>query len=82
VFLTRGLEVVNVRQVGKEGNHLKLTVAHGRRAFDAIGFGMGASTSWIEVGAEVDLAYTPEFNEFNGNVGLQLRLSGVRQAEG
>jgi single-stranded-DNA-specific exonuclease len=82
VFLTRGLEVVNVRQVGKEGNHLKLTVAYGRRAFDAIGFGMGASTSWIEVGAEVDLAYTPEFNEFNGNVGMQLRLSGVRQAEG
>lgn len=82
VFLTRALEVLNVRQVGKDGNHLKLTVGHGRRAFDAIGFGMGASTSWIEVGAEVDLAYTPEFNEFNGNVGMQLRLSGVRQAEG
>ncbi|MHB8995867.1 MAG: single-stranded-DNA-specific exonuclease RecJ [Armatimonadota bacterium] len=82
VFLTRALEVLNVRQVGKDGNHLKLTVGHGRRAFDAIGFGMGQSTSWIEVGAEVDLAYTPEFNEYNGNVGMQLRLSGVRQAEG
>lgn len=82
LFLTRGLEVVNVRQVGKEGNHLKLTVAHGHRAFDAIGFGMAHANSWIRIGSEVDLAHTPEFNEFNGSVGMQLRLTGVRKAEG
>lgn len=79
-FLTRALEVLSVRQVGKEGSHLKLTVGAGRCAFDAIGFGMAAACAWVEPGAEVDLAYTPEFNEFNGNVGLQLRLIGVREA--
>lgn len=73
-----GLEVLNVRQVGRENTHLKLSVGAGRMAFDAIGFGLGGEARWIKRGMLVDLAHTPELNEFNGSVGLQLRLTAVR----
>jgi single-stranded-DNA-specific exonuclease len=82
LLLTRNLEVVAVRQVGREGSHLKLTVAAERHAFDAIGFGMGGDAAWIRPRMLLDLAHAPELNEFNGSVGLQLRLEGLRETEG
>ncbi len=76
--MTRNVEVVDVRCVGAEEAHLKLLAGEGHRVFDCIGFGMGQEASWIERGCRADLAYTPEFNEFNGRVGLQLRLAAIR----
>jgi single-stranded-DNA-specific exonuclease len=80
VLYSAGMEVLNVRQVGRDNNHLKLTVGAGRMAFDAIGFGLGHEAGWIKRGMMVDLAHTPELNEYNGSVGLQLRLTAVRPA--
>lgn len=80
LLYSSGMEVMAVRQVGRESNHLKLTVSAGRMAFDAIGFGLGHEASWVKRGMLIDLAHTPELNEFNGNVGLQLRLTAVRKA--
>ncbi|MCE5238554.1 single-stranded-DNA-specific exonuclease RecJ [bacterium] len=74
------LEVLSVRQVGRDNNHLKLTVGAGRMAFEAIGFGLGDEARWIRRGMSVDLAHTPGLNEFNGSVGLQLRLEAVRRS--
>lgn len=79
VFLSPAVEVLNVRQVGRENHHLKLTVGAGRMAFDAIGFGLGHEATWLRRGMAIDLAHTPELNEFNGSVGLQLRLEAVRE---
>ncbi len=80
VLMTRNVEVVDVRCVGAEDAHLKLLAGEGHRVFDCIGFGMGQEASWIERGCRVDLAYTPEFNEFNGRMSLQLRLAAIRPA--
>ncbi|MEN6549529.1 MAG: single-stranded-DNA-specific exonuclease RecJ [Armatimonadia bacterium] len=81
LFLTRDLEVVAARQVGRDNNHLKLTLGHGRRVFDAIGFGLGSELNWLRNQSHIDVAHTPEFNEFNGSVGLQLRFTAIRAAE-
>lgn len=81
LLLTRGLEVLEVRTVGREGNHLKLTLAAGQRGFDAIGFGLGGRAGKITRGQRLDVVHTPEINEFNGNRGLQLRLTDLRPAE-
>jgi len=78
LLYSAGLEVLNVRQVGRDNNHLKLTVGAGRMAFEAIGFGLGGEARWIKRGMSIDLAHTPGLNEFNGSVGLQLRLEAVR----
>jgi single-stranded-DNA-specific exonuclease len=81
LLLTRGLEVLDVRTVGREGSHLKLTLAAGQRAFDAIGFGLGGRANKIASRQRLDVVHTPEINEFNGNRGLQLRLTDLRPAE-
>ena len=36
----------------------------------------------LKRGLAVDLAHTPELNEYHGSVGLQLRLTAVRKAAG
>lgn len=81
VFMTRGFHVVSVQRVGRDANHLKLTVAADSHAFDAIGFGMGDEAEWLRPRMRVDVVHAPELNEFNGSVGLQLRLVGLRQAQ-
>lgn len=80
LLFSAAMEVLNVRQVGRDNNHLKLTVGAGRMAFDAIGFGLGHEATWMRRGMTIDLAHTPELNEFNGSVGLQLRLQAIREA--
>jgi len=78
VLASPNVEVADVRRVGNEDAHLKLLAGEGHRVFDCIGFGLGGEARWIERGCRVDIAYTPEFNVFNGHVAIQLRLAAVR----
>jgi single-stranded-DNA-specific exonuclease len=79
VFVSYGLEVKGKRQVGAEGNHLKLVLSDGRQIWHAIAFRMG---SWYHVLSDrVDLAYTLEINEWNGRQRLQLNAKDIRPAE-
>ena len=56
--------------------HLKLFVRHGNRTLPAIAFGMGDAA--VEVGDVIDLLFSPELNEWNGNVSTQLRVRDFR----
>lgn len=80
VLLSRGARVVRSRTVGKDQSHLKVTLTDGRITYDAIAFRQG---HWQEhMPTNVDLMYTFERNEFNGNVTLQLNVRDLRPAEG
>lgn len=75
-FVTRGLGVRSGRAVGKEGNHLKLSVTDGWVTFDAIAFRQG---HWAaDLPKEVDLLYRFEMNEFNGRRSLQLNVQDIK----
>jgi single-stranded-DNA-specific exonuclease len=85
-FVSLGLEVVDQRPVGKEGQHLKLTVRdpaatgpQARVVRDAIAFRMGYWSGRLP--RTVDLAYTFETNEFNGAARLQLNVRDLRPAQ-
>ena len=80
-FLTKGLNVLACRTVGKDDKHLKLKFARkGKPPMDAIGFRMGA---WAEqMPRFIDAAYHLEMNEWNGSRRLQMRLLDIRPAEG
>ena len=80
-----GLEVVDQRTVGKESQHLKLTVRdpaatgpQSRVVRDAIAFRMGGWSGHLP--RRIDLAYTFEINEFNGEARLQLNVKDLRPA--
>jgi single-stranded-DNA-specific exonuclease len=80
LFMASGVEILECRAVGGDGQHLKLYVTQDGRTLDCIGFGLGGECENHDRRDEVDLCFTPEFNEYNGSRGLQLRLEGIRPA--
>ena len=76
IFATRGATVLSQRAVGADRKHLKLALHNGDRAFDAIGFNLGARLP--EISRTVDIAYRLERNEFRGVVSLQLVVLDFR----
>ena len=85
VLVSTGLEVVSQRPVGQDSQHLKLAVRDpngagpsARRVVDAIAFRQGAWTGQLP--RRIDLAYTVEVNEYNGEQRLQLNVKDIRLA--
>lgn len=81
VLATRGARVRGLRTMGSEGAHLRLNLIQDGVALDAIGFGLGAWAQRIDVGSVVDLAYTFEIDEWNGERRLQMKLRDLRLSE-
>jgi single-stranded-DNA-specific exonuclease len=78
MLASRDLRVAEVRPVGAEGQHLKLTLSDGRVMMDAIAFNQGAWRDTPSVPARIDAAYTLEINEWNGNRRLQLNVKDIQ----
>jgi len=76
VFLARGVTVVSHRIVGEK--HLKLYLRQEQRALSAIGFGMADTP--LEAGTTLDILFSPERNDWNGNTSIQLRVRDLRRA--
>ena len=80
IFMSRGLEVLDCRTVGKDDKHLKLKLGRLGKPIDAIGFRMG---DWAgKLPSSIDAAYHLEMNEWNGYRRLQMRLLDIRPAAG
>jgi len=76
IFMSRGLKVTRQRAIGADGSHLKLAVTDGKITYDAIAFRQGY---WIaQLPPMIDLMYTFELNEFNGQLSLQLNVKDIR----
>jgi single-stranded-DNA-specific exonuclease len=76
IFMSSGLKVTRQKAVGADGSHLKLSVTDGKITYDAIAFRQGY---WIaQLPQRVDLMFTFELNEFNGQVSLQLNVKDIR----
>ena len=77
VFLTKGVEIVNVRTVGSSNGHLKLKLQEKDKSFDAIGFGMGEFLDQVSIGDKIDIVYNLEENVWNGNWSMQLNVKDI-----
>ena len=76
ILCTRGARVVDARAVGADGKHLKLTLSDGTRWLDAIAF---RQAHWLgHLPPQVDVAFTLEINEWNGEHRLQLNVQDLR----
>ena len=77
-LVARGLKLARPPQkIGKQQQHLKLSVAVGGRNIDALWW--NAARAEIPPGA-FDLAFAPQLNEFNGSTSLQLKVLDLRPA--
>src|SRR3989344_6596682 len=79
VFISRNVVIEDIRLVGMEGKHLKINVKcqMSNVKFSAIGFGMGKMFSKIKIGDRIDIAYTIDINEWNGEQRLQLKIKDI-----
>lgn len=74
-FLARGVRVVAVDTVGKEGKHLRLHVSHATSEIrKTIGFRFGMWVERLKPGDSVDLVFEVGVNEWNGNREIELKL--------
>ncbi len=76
VFLSREVEVVNCRQMGNNGKHLRLRLKHNGAIWDAVAFGQGDSLT--DITDRMDIVFNFEQNEWMGDVSLRLRLVDMR----
>ena len=74
LLLSRGVIVRDARLVGE--GHLKMTLSDGRVVWDAIAFHQG---EWVgKLPPSLDIVYTLEVNEWNGEKRLQLNVKDLR----
>ena len=76
LLLSRRAIVRGARTVGTDGSHLKLTLSDGRIVWDAIAFHQGQWTNKLP--SYIDVVYSLEVNEWNGEKRLQLNVKDLR----
>ena len=78
-FYMDDLRVEHLQEVGG-GKHLKLRLRRGDRLLDGIFFSTNACRAAIALGDGVEVAFTPQVNEFRGMRSVQLNLTDIRPA--
>jgi single-stranded-DNA-specific exonuclease len=78
-LLVRGVRLVDTRQLGSTGRHLRLNLIDGQ-GVRATAVWWDASASHLSPGCWLDLLALPERNEFNGTIEVRLSVQGARPA--
>lgn len=71
-FLSRGVEVLERRTMGLNGEHLKLKLKQGGTVWDGVGFRLGNHLS--EIASPLDIVYNLEVDRWGGKEQLRLNL--------
>ncbi len=81
VFLAKEVEIKKIQAVGKNGRHLRMLLKQKSSPmyWKSIGFGLGDIWSdMIQADDFIDIAFSVQLNEWNGNRELQLHLKDIR----
>jgi single-stranded-DNA-specific exonuclease len=79
VFVSRDVEIRDMRVLGKEGKHLRLNLSAPDAIMEAIAFGMGERAQELKTGDRIDLVYTVDENNWNGRRKLQLKVKDLQK---
>ena len=79
VFLSENLGVVGADIIGKDRTHLRLKIYDGNRYHKAVFFGGARYEKEFVAGEKVDLVYTLNKNEYNGNKYVDLIVKDFRK---
>jgi single-stranded-DNA-specific exonuclease len=81
VFACKDVAVKDIRTIGQEARHLKLKVSQKNVINEVVAWQMGGLVESIQFQENIDLAFFPEFNEWQGQRKIQLRAYDVRKFE-
>ncbi len=80
VFAARAVAVTSHRAIGKDGDHLRLTLKQRGVTREGVAFRMGKL--WAgKLPPKIDLAFAFEWNEYNGARSMQLNVKDIRPAD-
>ena len=78
VFASEKVKIRQLKTVGKEKQHLKLSLEKDGEVFSAIGFNLGPKAKNVKSGDWISIAFTPEINSWNGRTQIELKLKDVK----
>ena len=77
VLVMENLQIERINQVGG-GRHMRLRLRQGRHGFNAIYFSATPESASVMQGDLVDVAFTPQINEFRGERSVQMNVLDIR----
>lgn len=77
-FMSKKVELLQSRLVGKNSAHLKLTLRQGGVVFDAIYFNAPPDHQSLTAGCHLDLTYQIEENVWNNHKNIQLKIKDLK----
>lgn len=82
VFLSKDLIIENLKFVGKESKHLKLRlqIPNSRSQIGGILFNIDKDLK-LKIGDSVDVVYSVELNEWNGERKIELKIKDINQVK-
>ena len=77
VLAMKNLTIDRLQQVGS-GRHMRLRLRSGRSTLNAIYFSATPESAFVQQGDVVDIAFTPQINEFRGERTVQMNVLDIR----
>ncbi len=77
VLMMKNLTIERLQQVGS-GRHMRLRLRSGRYGLNAIYFSATPESAFVQQGDIVDIAFTPQINEFRGDRTVQMNVLDIR----
>jgi len=77
VLMMKNLTIERIQQVGG-GRHMRLRLRSGRFGLNAIYFSATPESTFVQQGDVVDIAFTPQINEFRGDRTVQMNVLDIR----
>ncbi len=77
VLMMKNLSIDRIQQVGS-GRHMRLRLRSGRHGLNAIYFSATPESTFVQPGDVVDIAFTPQINEFRGERTVQMNVLDIR----
>lgn len=77
-FVIKQAKLISKKTIGKENNHLKITVNSEGKSFELIGFFVGEYIEKLKIGDLYDVSFNLSENFWQGKKRLQLKLVDIR----
>lgn len=76
-LLIRDAQLIEMKQIGKDGKHLKLTLGQQNKVIEALAFGKGDLAHLLSLDDRIDVVAEPNINEWNGSRKPQLLIQDL-----
>ena len=77
VLMMKNLTIDRISMVGG-GRHMRLRLRSGRQLLAAIYFSVSGESTSVQIGDVVDIAFTPQINEYRGERSVQMNVLDIR----